>query len=85
MSGAVDHLCKLTQEVGLPKGVFNVIQGGFDTTREICIHEDIKAVSFVGGNSAGEYIYKTAAEHGKRVQCNMGAKNHAIIMPDADK
>ena len=52
---------------------------------DICTHPDIKAVSFVGGNNAGEYIYKTASAHGKRAQCNMGAKNHAIIMPDADK
>lgn len=51
----------------------------------MCTHPDIKAVSFVGGNQAGEYIYKTASEHGKRCQVNMGAKNHAIIMPDADK
>lgn len=52
---------------------------------DICTHPDIKAVSFVGGNAAGEYIYKTGSAHGKRVQSNMGAKNHAIIMPDADK
>lgn len=52
---------------------------------QICTHKDIKAVSFVGANTAGEYIYKTASEHGKRAQVNMGAKNHAIIMPDADK
>jgi len=50
----------------------------------ICTHKDIRAISFVGGNQAGEYIYKTAAEHGKRAQVNMGAKNHAIVMPDAD-
>lgn len=61
------------------------MQGGFETTQAICKHPDIQAVSFVGGNMAGEYIYKTAAEHGKRAQCNMGAKNHAIIMPDCDK
>lgn len=85
VAGAVDHIVKLTQEIGLPKGVFNVVHGGFETTQQICKHEDIKAISFVGGNMAGEYIYKTAAEHGKRAQCNMGAKNHAIIMPDCDK
>uniref|UniRef100_A0A7S3N1A6 methylmalonate-semialdehyde dehydrogenase (CoA acylating) n=1 Tax=Strombidium inclinatum TaxID=197538 RepID=A0A7S3N1A6_9SPIT len=51
----------------------------------MCTHPDIKAVSFVGGNAAGEYIYKTASNHGKRAQVNMGAKNHAIVMPDADK
>ena len=51
----------------------------------ICKHPDIKAVSFVGGNMAGEWIYKTAAETGKRVQCNMGAKNHCMVLPDCDK
>ncbi len=52
---------------------------------DICTHPDIRAISFVGGNQAGEYIYRTASQSGKRVQSNMGAKNHAIIMPDADK
>lgn len=85
VSGAAMHLAKLCQEINLPKGVFNIANGGFDTTKAICEHPDIKAISFVGGNGAGEYIYKVGSEHGKRVQCNMGAKNHAIIMPDADK
>ena len=51
----------------------------------ICTHDDIKAVSFVGSNTAGEYIYKTASNHGKRAQVNMGAKNHSIVMPDCEK
>lgn len=85
VSGTAMHLAKLCQEIGLPKGVFNIVNGGFDTTKEICTHPDIKAISFVGGNMAGEYIYRVGAEHGKRVQSNMGAKNHCIIMPDADK
>lgn len=51
----------------------------------MCTHEDIRGVSFVGANTAGEYIYKTASAHGKRCQVNMGAKNHCIVMPDADK
>lgn len=85
VSGTAMHLAKLCQEINLPKGVFNIANGGFDTTKQICTHPDIKAISFVGGNMAGEYIYRVGAEHGKRVQCNMGAKNHAIIMPDADK
>ena len=63
----------------------NVVQGGPETVKHICEHPDIKAVSFVGGNVAGEYIYKTASNTGKRAQVNMGAKNHAIIMPDAQK
>jgi len=83
--GTTMHLIKLMEEIGIPKGVFNVIHGGFDTTKMICQHPDIRAVSFVGGNQAGEWIYKEAAAHGKRAQCNMGAKNHAIVMPDCDK
>jgi len=65
--------------------VVNVVHGGAETVTQICEHPDIRAVSFVGGNAAGEYIYKTASEHGKRAQVNMGAKNHGIIMPDAHK
>ena len=78
-------MAKLFQEINLPKGVVNIVQGGFDTTTHICKHPDIKAISFVGGNSAGEYIYQEGAKQGKRMQCNMGAKNHGVIMPDADK
>ena len=62
-----------------------MVQGGANTVTNICTHKDIRAISFVGGDQAGEYIYKTGSNHGKRVQSNMGAKNHAIIMPDADK
>ena len=51
--GTVEYLCKLSEEINLPKGVINVIQGGFDTTSQICKHPDIKAISFVGGNNAG--------------------------------
>ena len=85
VAGAADYLAKLFQEINLPKGVVNIVQGGFDTTTHICKHPDIKAISFVGGNSAGEYIYQEGAKQGKRMQCNMGAKNHGVIMPDADK
>lgn len=69
----------------MPKGVFNVVHGGFETVRSITKHHDIKAISFVGGDSAGKFIYEHGSAHGKRVQCNMAAKNHAILMPDADK
>lgn len=51
----------------------------------ICDHKDIKAISFVGSDLAGKYIYERGARNGKRVQSNMGAKNHAIVLPDADK
>ena len=83
--GTAEILINLFEQSGVPKGVVNVVQGGRDTVTQICSHPDIKAVSFVGGNEAGEYIYKTASNFGKRAQVNMGAKNHAIIMPDADK
>lgn len=53
VSGTAMHLAKLCNEIGLPKGVFNIANGGFDTTKQICQHPDIKAVSFVGGNMAG--------------------------------
>lgn len=83
--GTTDILIDLLGDAGVPKGVVNVVQGGHETVTQICEHPDIKAVSFVGGNTAGEYIYKTASNNGKRCQSNMGAKNHAIIMGDADK
>jgi malonate-semialdehyde dehydrogenase (acetylating)/methylmalonate-semialdehyde dehydrogenase len=83
VAGTTEILIDLLQQSGVPKGVVNVVQGGHETVTQICEHPDIKAVSFVGGNVAGEYIYRTASNHGKRAQVNMGAKNHAIIMPDA--
>jgi len=83
--GATTMLVDLLKESGVPDGVLNIVHGGPDTVTRVCTHPDIQAVSFVGGNAAGEYIYKTGSNHGKRVQSNMGAKNHAIVMPDADK
>lgn len=62
-----------------------MVHGGSDIVTNICTNPDIRAISFVGSNQAGEYIWKTGTEHGKRVQANMGAKNHAVVMPDADK
>ena len=64
--GAVNYLTKLLEETGVPKGVVNVVQGGFETTKHICEHPDIKAVSFVGGNKAGDYIYENASKTFKR-------------------
>ena len=85
VAGTTDILIDLLEQSGVPKGVVNVVQGGHETVTQICEHPDIRAVSFVGGNQAGEYIYRTASNHGKRAQVNMGAKNHAIIKPDAHK
>ena len=62
-----------------------MVHGGADTVDHMLKHPDIKAISFVGSNQAGEYIWKTSTEHGKRAQVNMGAKNHAVVMPDCDK
>ena len=85
VAGTANILVDLLKESGVPDGVLNIVQGGPETVTNICTHPDIKAVSFVGGNQAGEYIYRTSSNHGKRCQSNMGAKNHAIILPDADK
>jgi malonate-semialdehyde dehydrogenase (acetylating)/methylmalonate-semialdehyde dehydrogenase len=70
---------------GVPNGVVNLVQGGRDTVKHICTHPDIKAITFMGGNQAGEYIYRTASQTGKRAQINMGAKNHTVVLPDADR
>jgi len=78
-------LLELLQEAGLPDGVVNVIHGQHDTVNFICDHPDIRAISFVGGDAAGKHIYQRGSANGKRVQCNMGAKNHGVIMPDANK
>merc|ERR1719420_2803414 len=73
-------------EAGLPAGCLNVVHGAHDCVNFICDNKHIKSVSFVGGNGAGEHINRRAAgENGKRVQSNMGAKNHGVIMPDANK
>jgi len=76
---------ELMQETGLPAGVLNVVTGGPRVVDHLITHRDVKAVSFVGSTGAGEHIYKTAAGAGKRVQCMCGAKNHSIVMPDANR
>jgi len=64
--GASVLLMDLLKASGVPDGVVNIVHGGKDTVTRVCTHKDIKAVSFVGGNAAGEYIYRTASNHGKR-------------------
>ncbi|KAG6832280.1 hypothetical protein H0H92_003513 [Tricholoma furcatifolium] len=71
--------------IGLPPGVLNVVHGGVNTVNAICDHPEIRAISFVGGDRAGKHIYERGTQNGKRVQANLGAKNHAVIMPDANK
>lgn len=76
---------EMLNEAGCPPGVVNVIHGAHDAVNFVCDHPDIKAVSFVGSDQAGKYIYERAGKNGKRVQSNMGAKNHGVIMADANK
>ena len=79
------RLAELALEAGLPPGVLNVVHGGEDAVNAICDHRDIKALSFVGSTRVGTHVYNRASAAGKRVQCMMGAKNHAIVLPDANK
>jgi malonate-semialdehyde dehydrogenase (acetylating) / methylmalonate-semialdehyde dehydrogenase len=79
------RLVELALEAGIPKGVLNVVHGGEDVVNAICDHADIKAVSFVGSTRVGTHVYNRASQSGKRVQCMMGAKNHAVVLPDANK
>ncbi|KAJ3197007.1 Methylmalonate-semialdehyde dehydrogenase [acylating] mitochondrial [Irineochytrium annulatum] len=83
--GAMMLLAKLAEEAGVPKGVLNVVHGGVDTVNFICDNPHIKAISFVGSDHAGKYIFERGTKNGKRVQANLGAKNHGVILPDANK
>jgi malonate-semialdehyde dehydrogenase (acetylating) / methylmalonate-semialdehyde dehydrogenase len=78
-------LAELAIEAGVPPGVLNVVHGGKEAVDRLCRHPTVKAVSFVGSCHVGEHVYNLASTHGKRAQCMMGAKNHAIVMPDANK
>ncbi|OZG70392.1 methylmalonate-semialdehyde dehydrogenase (acylating) [Hahella sp. CCB-MM4] len=77
-------LAQLLQQAGLPEGVFNVVQGDKESVDEILFHPLVQAVSFVGSTPIAEYVYSTGSHYGKRVQALGGAKNHMVIMPDAD-
>ncbi|MET0935376.1 MAG: CoA-acylating methylmalonate-semialdehyde dehydrogenase [Luteibacter sp.] len=79
------RLVELALEAGVPKGVLNVVHGGEDVVNAICDHADIKAISFVGSTRVGTHVYHRASQAGKRVQCMMGAKNHAVVLPDANR
>jgi malonate-semialdehyde dehydrogenase (acetylating)/methylmalonate-semialdehyde dehydrogenase len=81
---ASDFMAKLLKEAGLPEGVFQVVHGDKEAVDAILHHPDISAVSFVGSTPVAEYIHRTGTENGKRVQALGGAKNHMVIMPDAD-
>jgi malonate-semialdehyde dehydrogenase (acetylating)/methylmalonate-semialdehyde dehydrogenase len=77
-------LAQLLKEAGLPDGVFNVVNGDKEAVDALLAHPDVQAVSFVGSTPIARYIYQTGTAHGKRVQALGGAKNHAVVLPDAD-
>jgi malonate-semialdehyde dehydrogenase (acetylating)/methylmalonate-semialdehyde dehydrogenase len=83
--GAAMILAALAAEAGLPPGVLNIIHGAHRAVDFLLDEPRIKAISFVGSNPAGEYIHARGSANGKRVQANLGAKNHAAVLPDADK
>ncbi len=78
------YLAKLFQEAGLPDGVLNVVHGDKEAVDALLEHPDIAAISFVGSTPIARYIYETATRNGKRVQALGGAKNHMLVLPDAD-
>jgi len=80
----VMRLAELFKEAGLPDGVLNVVHGDKEAVDALLTHPDVRAVSFVGSTPIARYIYETGAREGKRVQALGGAKNHAVVLPDAD-
>ena len=78
-------LVELAIQAGVPAGVLNVVHGGKEVVDLLCTHSDIKAISFVGSTAVGTHVYNLAGQHCKRVQSMMGAKNHVVVMPDANK
>ncbi|CAL1695541.1 unnamed protein product [Somion occarium] len=83
--GAAMIIAELCQRAGLPEGVLSIVHGTVPTVNAICDSSIIKAISFVGGDRAGKHIYERGRKTGKRVQANLGAKNHAVLMPDANR
>ncbi len=79
------RLVELALEAGIPPGVLNVVHGAASVVDALCDHPYIKAISFVGSTRVGTHVYERASRAKKRVQCMMGAKNHAVVMPDANK
>jgi malonate-semialdehyde dehydrogenase (acetylating)/methylmalonate-semialdehyde dehydrogenase len=78
-------LAELAVQAGVPPGVLNIVHGGKRAVDALCSHPDVVAVSFVGSTHVGTHVYNLSSQHGKRVQCMMGAKNHAVVLPDANK
>jgi malonate-semialdehyde dehydrogenase (acetylating)/methylmalonate-semialdehyde dehydrogenase len=80
-----NRLVELFYECGFPENLLQLIHGGKDQVNALITHPDTKAISFVGSVAVGQHVYRTGTDHLKRVQCLTGAKNHMVIMPDADK
>ena len=78
------RLIEMFADAGLPPGVVGVVQGSKEVSERLITNPDVQAVSFVGSSAVAESIYRTAGAHGKRVQAHGGAKNHLIVLPDAD-
>ncbi|MCP5248890.1 MAG: CoA-acylating methylmalonate-semialdehyde dehydrogenase [Candidatus Accumulibacter sp.] len=76
-------LAELAIAAGLPAGVLNIVHGGKAAVDTLCAHRDVRAVSLVGSTPVGTHVYRLASTHGKRAQCMLGAKNHAVVLPDA--
>lgn len=79
------ELVELALQAGIPPGVLNVVHGGKEVVDALCTHRHVKAISFVGSTAVGTHVYRLGSEHGKRVQAMMGAKNHAVVLPDANR
>jgi len=78
------RLVELLEETGIPKGVVNMVVGGKAAVDALLHHPEVRAISFVGSTPVAKYVYAEGSAHGKRVQCQGGAKNHVVVMPDAD-
>ncbi len=79
------QLVELALAAGVPKGVLNVVHGGKEVVDALCVQPLVKAISFVGSTAVGTHVYQLGSQHGKRVQSMMGAKNHAVVLPDANR
>ncbi len=82
--GAAMFIAELWSKAGLPAGVFNVVHGDKEAVDALLVHPDVASVSFVGSTPIAKYVYETGTAHGKRVQALGGAKNHMLVLPDAD-
>jgi malonate-semialdehyde dehydrogenase (acetylating)/methylmalonate-semialdehyde dehydrogenase len=81
---AMNRVCELMDEAGFPSGVVNLVHGGKDTVTAIVDHPDVRAISFVGSTAVARFVYGRAAGNGKRAQCQGGARNPVVVLPDAD-